>query len=133
RQRARPDHSAGRARDCRRGDRMKRREFIGVIGGAAVAWPLGVCAQQPDRVRRIGVLMGRVASDPEGQKQAAALQRGLEELGWLSRRNVEIEYRWQTDDASQRQAFAKELVELKPDILVANSTPALAAAQQATG
>jgi len=112
---------------------MRRREFIRVLGGAAVAWPLGVRAQQPDRVRRIGVLMGRVASDPEGQKRAAALQRGLEELGWLSRRNVEIDYRWQTDDASQRQAFAKELVELKPDILLVNSTPALAAAQQATG
>ncbi len=112
---------------------MRRREFMALLGGAAVAWPLGVRAQQPDRVRRIGVLMGRIASDPEGQKQAAVLQRGLEELGWLSRRNVEIDYRWQTDDASQRQAFAKDLVELKPDILVVNSTPALAAAQQAAG
>ena len=97
---------------------MRRRDFITLLGGAAVAWPLAARGQQPERMRRIGVLMGRLASDPEGQKQAAALQRGLEQLGWSSRRNVEIDYRWQTDDASQRQAFAKELVERSPDIMV---------------
>jgi putative tryptophan/tyrosine transport system substrate-binding protein len=115
---------------------MKRREFITLVGGAAAApfvlWPGAAAAQQRDRMRRIGVLMGRPASDPEGQRQAAALQRGFEELGWLPNRNIEIDTRWQTDDPNQRQAFAKELVELKPDILVANTTPALAAARQAT-
>jgi len=75
--------------------------------------------------------MGRLASDPEGQAQAAALRRGLEELGWVAGRNAEIDYRWQTDDDSQRLAFARELAALKPDILVANTTPALAAARQA--
>jgi putative ABC transport system substrate-binding protein len=72
---------------------MRRREFIAGLGGAA-AWPVVALAQQADRVRRIGVLMGRAANDPEGQRQAAAVQRALEELGWSSRRNVEIEYRW---------------------------------------
>jgi putative ABC transport system substrate-binding protein len=111
---------------------MHRRDFITLLGGAAAGWPLAARAQRAGPMRRIGVLMGRLASDPEGQNQAAALQRGLEELGWLSGRNVEIDYRWQTDDDSQRQAFARELVALKPDILVANSTPALAAAREAT-
>jgi putative ABC transport system substrate-binding protein len=110
---------------------IRRRDFITLLSGAAAAWPLAVQAQQ-NGVRRIGVLMGRRGDDAEGQKQAAALQRGLEELGWRSNRNIEIDVRWQTDDSTQRQAFAKELVELKPDVLVANTTPALLAAQQAT-
>ena len=109
---------------------MRRRDFITLLSGAAAVWPLDVRAQQSERVRRIGVLMGRPAGDSEGQKQAAALQRGLEELGWRSNRNIEIDVRWQTDDPTQRQAFATELVELKPDVLVANTTPALLAAQQ---
>jgi putative tryptophan/tyrosine transport system substrate-binding protein len=102
------------------------------LGGAAVAWPLLVNAQQPS-VRRIGVLMGRTADDPDGQEQAAALRRGLEELGWSLGHNFEIEYRWPAGNASLAQASAKELVELRPDILVANSTPSLIAARAATG
>jgi putative ABC transport system substrate-binding protein len=111
---------------------MRRRDFITLLGGAAAGWPLAAQAQQLGRMRRIGVLMGRPAGDAEGQKQAAALRRGLEELGWVSPRNIEIDTRWQTDDPGQRQAFARELVELKPDILVVNTTPALVAAEQAT-
>ena len=78
---------------------MRRREFITLLGGAA-AWPFAARAQQPERVRRIGVLIGRAAGDAEGQKQAAVLQRGLEELHWLSPRNLEIEYRWTAGDLS---------------------------------
>jgi len=111
---------------------MKRRNFVALLGGAAAAWPLAARAQQPDRMRRIGVLMARAASDPEGQKQAAALRRGLEELGWSSPRNVEIEFRWPAGDAVRAQAQAKELVDLRVDIIVANSTPSLVAAKQAT-
>ena len=110
---------------------MRRREFIGLLGGAA-AWPVVARSQQADRVRRIGVLMGRAANDPEGQRQAAALQRALEGLGWSSQRNVEIEYRWPAGDAALALAFAKELVDWRPDILVAHSTPSLVAAQAAT-
>jgi len=73
---------------------VKRRAFIALLGGAAAAWPLAARAQQADQMRRIGVLMGRAAGDSEGQKQAAALRRGLEELGWSPGRNLEIDYRW---------------------------------------
>jgi len=110
---------------------VTRREFITLLGGAAVAWPLAARAQS-SAVRRIGVLMGRSANDPEGQQQAAALQRGLEELGWSPGRNLEIDYRWPAGDAGLAQASAKELVELRSDILVANSTPSLIAARGAT-
>ena len=110
---------------------MRRRDVITLIGGAAT-WPLSARAQQTQRVRRIGVLMARAANDPEGQKQAAALQRGIEELGWSPGRNVEIEYRWAAGDASRAQALAKELLDWRPDILVVNSTPSLVAARQAT-
>ncbi len=111
---------------------MRRRDFISWVGIAAFASPFTARAQQGERVRRIGVLIGRAENDPEGQQQAVALQRGLEELGWSLRRSVEIDYRWQTDDAGQRQAFAQELVDRKPDVLVVNSTPYLAAARLAT-
>src|SRR5438445_8391744 len=110
---------------------MQRREFISLLGGAA-AWPCGARAQQPERMRRIGVLMARAESDPEGQRYATAFLRGLGALGWVPGQNVEIEYRWQAGDAGQARAFAKELVELRPDLLVANATPSLAAMQQAT-
>jgi putative ABC transport system substrate-binding protein len=112
--------------------RLKRREFITLFGGVALAWPFAARAQQVERVRRIGVLMARAANDPEGQKQAATLQRGIEELGWRPGRNVEIEYRWPAGDARRAEALAKELVDWRPDILVANSTPSLVAARQAT-
>jgi putative tryptophan/tyrosine transport system substrate-binding protein len=110
---------------------IARREFIAVFTGAA-AWPLTGLAEQRANPARIGVLMGRSADDPEGKKQARALQQGLEELGWSPRRNVEIEYRWPAGNAGQAEAHAKELVDLRPDILIANSTPSLLAARRAT-
>jgi ABC-type uncharacterized transport system substrate-binding protein len=111
---------------------MRRREFISLLGSAAVVWPHAARAQQPGQVRRIGVLMARAANDPEGQKQAVALQRGIEELGWSPNRNVKIEYRWPAGDTSRAQSLAKELVDWRADVLVANSTPSLIAARQAT-
>ena len=107
---------------------MRRRDVLSLLGGAALSWPLRARAQQPERMRRIGVLMARSANDPEGQKQAAAFQRGIEKLGWSPGRSVEIEYRWPAGDASQAQAFANELIDWRPDVLVANSTPSLLAA-----
>jgi putative ABC transport system substrate-binding protein len=111
---------------------MNRREFITLVGGAAVLWPLVALGQQPERMRRIGVLMVRTENDREGQSYAAAFRGGLAALGWVPGQNVEIEYRWQAGDTSQAQAFAKELVRFRPDILVANATPSLAAMQKAT-
>jgi len=111
---------------------IARRDVLALLAGAAAVWPLSARAQQrAGPMRRIGVMMGRLASDPEGQDQAAALRRGLEELGWIAGRNIEIDIRWQTDDDTARLAFARELVALKPDILVAHTTPALMATRQA--
>src|SRR5262245_42488003 len=85
-----PDHAAG---PRRRGDRMKRREFITLLGGAA-AWPLAARAQQPKPMRRIGALMNLAADDPEAPGRVAAFAQGLGELGWTIGRNVRIDYRW---------------------------------------
>jgi len=111
---------------------MRRREFIALLGSATVAWPFAARTQPAQRMRRIGVLMSRAANDPEGQKQAAVLQRGIEELGWSPGRNVEIEYRWLAGDASRAEPLVKELLDWRSDILVAISTPSLIAARQAT-
>jgi len=110
---------------------VKRREFIAGLGGV-VAMPLAARAQQGERTRRIGVLIGRNETDPEGQEWAAALERGLKELGWIPGQTAVIDYRWQTSDERQRAAFAREIVALRPDILVASTTQYLVAAQNAT-
>jgi putative ABC transport system substrate-binding protein len=81
-------------------DRVRRREFIPLFGGAAAAWPVAARAQQGERMRRIGVLMG-VADDAEGQAPVKALQQGLHELGWIEGRNVRIDYRWTGGDATR--------------------------------
>src|SRR6476660_6711044 len=104
---------------------MRRREFITVIGSAA-AWPLIAVAQQPDRMRRIGVLMGFAESDREGQTFVAAFREGLQKLGWTEGRNIRIDYRWTALDKELIQRFAKELVALQPDLILTQSTPATA-------
>jgi putative ABC transport system substrate-binding protein len=106
---------------------MKRREFITLLGGAAAGWPLAVRAQQPGQLRRIGMLIGYAENDPETQARLAAFRQGLEHLGWIEGRNVRIDYRFAPAGPDQAQRFAKELVALRPDILVGNSTPATAA------
>jgi ABC-type uncharacterized transport system substrate-binding protein len=112
---------------------MRRREFITVVGGAAVSWPLAARAQQPDRIRRIGVLMGYAESDSEGQAFVAAFREGLQKLGWVENRNMRIDYRWATsDDPDSIQRFAKELVALQPDLILSNNTPTTAATLQQT-
>ena len=111
---------------------MKRREFLGVLGGAA-SWPLAARAQQSDRVRRIGVLMGYAESDPEGQAYVAVFREGLQKLGWAEGRNFQIDIRWATpDDAEAVQRFAKELVALQPDVILSPTTPTTAALLQQT-
>src|ERR1700751_3658227 len=109
---------------------MRRREFITLLGGAAAAWPLAARAQQPERMRRIGLLM--VVDDWEGQARVTALKQGLQELGWTEGRNIQIETRFAGVDAGRMRADAAELVALAPDVIVGNTTPVVRALRQAT-
>jgi putative ABC transport system substrate-binding protein len=111
---------------------LKRREFITLLGGAAAVWPLAARAQQPERVRRIGVLMAVAESDADVRSGVALFQQSLQELGWKDGRNIRIDYRWGDADADRIQALAKELVVLQPDVLVAHSTPSAKGLLQAT-
>src|SRR5262249_36791048 len=110
---------------------MKRRTFITMLGGAAAAWPLAARAQQADRVRRVGVLMG-MADDREGQARVILLKQGFQELGWTDGRNIQIETRFGGGDASGIRAHAAELVALAPDVIVGQTTPVIRALRQAT-
>jgi putative tryptophan/tyrosine transport system substrate-binding protein len=110
---------------------VKRRTFIAMLGGAAVSWPLAARAQQAERVRRIGLLMG-VADDREGQDRVTALKQGLQELGWTDGRNIQIETRFGGADAGRIRAHAAELVALAPDVIVGQTTPVIRALRQAT-
>jgi putative ABC transport system substrate-binding protein len=111
---------------------MKRREFITLLGGTA-AWPLAAHAQQVERVRRLGVLMGYPENDLEAQAYIAAFRDGLRKLGWIEDRNIQIVTRWTTPgDAESIQRFAKELVALQPDLILSNTTPTTAALLQQT-
>ena len=106
---------------------MKRREFLTLLGGAAAVGPRVAGAQTPDRVRRVGMLIGYAEDDPETKARLAAFRHGLETLGWTEGRNILLDYRFAPADPDQAQSFAKELVALRPDALVGNSTPATAA------
>ena len=110
----------------------RRRQFISALGGAVVAWPFAAHAQQPKPVRRIGVLMTRAADDPEGRAYLGAFVQGLQEAGWAGGRNLEIDTRYAAGDAGLFRKYASELVALEPDVLLAPSTPAVAALQQAS-
>jgi putative ABC transport system substrate-binding protein len=103
-----------------------RRELMTLLGGAA-AWPVAARAQQAERVRRIGMLIGYAENDLETQARLAAFRQGLEYLGWTEGRNVRVDYRFAPSGPEEAQRFAKELMNLRPDILVGNSTPATAA------
>jgi putative tryptophan/tyrosine transport system substrate-binding protein len=98
---------------------MKRRTFITLLGGAVVAWPLAARAQQPERVRRIGVLMASAADDSVSQARIAAFLQGLQQLGWTDGRNVQIDIRWATTNADDLRRHAAELAALAPDVIVA--------------
>jgi putative ABC transport system substrate-binding protein len=110
---------------------MKRREFITLLGGVA-AWPLAARAQQPEQMRRIGVLTNLVADDPEAQARVGAFLQGLQELGWAVGRNMRIEYRWGPGDADRTRGYAAELVALAPDVILTSGASALAPLLQAT-
>jgi ABC-type uncharacterized transport system substrate-binding protein len=113
--------------------RMKRREFITLLGGAAAAWPLAARAQQPERMRRIGALNGgSSADDPDGQARLAAYLQQLQQLGWTDGRNVRIDYRWGLGDADNIRKYTAELVALAPDVIFAAGTAAVGPMLQAT-
>ena len=105
-----------------------RREFITLLGGA-VAWPLAARAQQGGREQRIVALMSMAADDPEAQPRVAAFESGLRELGWLDGHNLRVEYRWVSDGDLLRRNAA-ELARMPPDLILATSTPAMAALRE---
>jgi len=103
---------------------MKRREFIGLLGGAAAGWPLAGYAQQPEQTRRIGVLMSINGDNAEARPRLAAIQKSLQQLGWIDDRNVRIDVRWGAGDKDRIRELAAEIVSLAPDaILAAGSVP----------
>jgi putative ABC transport system substrate-binding protein len=110
---------------------MKRREFI-AFGGVAVAWPLAARAQQAERLPRIGVLMTSDAGNPQAQSQLASFKQGLQQLGWIDGRNIQVDYRFGAADVGRIESFAKELVNSRPDLIVGHTTPGTAALARET-
>jgi len=106
---------------------MKRREFITLLGGAVVSWPLTARAQQPDRMRHIGVLMGYAESDRAAQSWLAAFRGALTKLGWTEGSNLRIELRWSANNPDRMRTLAKELVDLRPDAILGATTPVVGA------
>jgi ABC-type uncharacterized transport system substrate-binding protein len=109
---------------------MRRREFIAVLGGGALAWPISARAQRA--MPRIGVLMAGVETSAENASRIAAFRKALTELGWRDGQNVQVEYRWSAGKAELIQQYAKELVASAPDVILANSTPVIAAFKSMT-
>jgi putative ABC transport system substrate-binding protein len=107
---------------------MRRREFLSFVGTATAAWPLAARAQQGERVRRIGVLVGTAADDPQAPSRIAALAQGLSELGWTAGRNLRIDYRFGGGSVDELRKQAAELAALAPDVIMANGSSAVTAA-----
>src|SRR5262245_50809534 len=129
---ARPRSAGHAACPRRRGDRVKRREFITLLGGAAAAWPAAARAQQPGAMPRIGLLSVFAESDPEGQALIRELMQGLQELGWVNGRNARIDFRFGGADAARISTLATELIELRPDVVLAAGALAATALRQQT-
>ena len=110
---------------------IARRKFIAALSGAAFAWPLAARAQG-ERMRRIGVLMNAAENDPDARSGVEVFRRGLHELGWSEGRNLQIDYRWGGGDVGRIKIFAKELVDLSPDVIVGHTTPSVVALRQET-
>jgi putative ABC transport system substrate-binding protein len=111
---------------------MRRREFITLIVSASAAWPFAARAQQPEGMRRIGVLVAFAEGDPEGERQIRALVKGLSDLGWKRDKNMQIDMRWAGTDPARIQKLAKELIEKRPDLILVTQTPTTAAVLRET-
>jgi putative tryptophan/tyrosine transport system substrate-binding protein len=111
---------------------MRRREFITLLGGAATGWPLAARAQQAERIRRIGVLMGQAADDQQGQARSTAFLQTLQSLGWVDGRNAQIDVRWGAGNSEEIRRQALELVTLRPDVIVASGSATVSPLLQAT-
>jgi len=98
---------------------MRRREVIGLLGGAAMAWPLGARAQQPERIRRVGILMPFPPTNAEYRARVDALKQELQRLGWTWGSNIEFDEHWTTDNMDLVRANSANLVELKPEVIIA--------------
>src|SRR6516165_5998375 len=109
---------------------MRRRHFIKVIAGSAITWPLSARAQQPGRVRRVGVLMSTASDDSVGQAYSAAFAQGLQQLGWEIGSNIRIDYRWGSGDTERFRKYAAELVGLSPDLVLGTATSIVRALQE---
>ena len=109
-----------------------RRKFITLAGGAAAAWPLAARAQQPERMRRVGVLNTLAADDGMGQARNGAFLQGLQQAGWTIGRNVQVETRWATGDTDRLRTYAAELVVLRPDVILVTGNSGTAPLLQAT-
>jgi ABC-type uncharacterized transport system substrate-binding protein len=112
-------------------DQLKRREVITLLGGATVAWPLAVRAQQKEHMRRVGVLIGTTEDDPETKRRVGGLVQGLREAGWIDGRNIHLDYRFSGADPERMRRFATEIVALAPDVIVVHSNDYLAALRRA--
>src|SRR5262245_36053621 len=111
----------------------KRRQVLTLLGGGAAAWSMAARAQQPDRVRRIGVLMGYAESDSDARAWYAAFREALQKLGWTEGRNAQIDTRWATpDDVESMRYFAREIVSLRPNVILSSTTPPTGALLQQT-
>ena len=111
---------------------MRRREFIRLIGGAVAAWPIAARAQQPERLRRVSVLLGVPENDPETNSRLRAFRLGMRDAGWIEGRNVHIEYRYAGTDRDAIKEHVGELIRLAPDVILANSTPVMILLRPAT-
>jgi putative ABC transport system substrate-binding protein len=110
---------------------VKRRAFVVALGGAA-AWPLAGHAQQPQRIRRVGVWLPQSVNHPEARARVAAVGRALADFGWVEGKNIRIDYRYAAGDPTLFKTYAAELVGLSPDVILAASTPGLAAVREQT-
>jgi len=111
---------------------MRRRKFITLFGGIAFAWPFAALAQQAEHVRRLGVLMNLTADDPVAKARIGTLQQGLQQLGWIERRNLQVDYRWTAGGDDELRRYATELVALAPDVILGTGSPPVLALRRAT-